>query len=30
VFLYGWWPISGRAQALERLAKAPVSVIFQG
>lgn len=28
VFLYGWWPISGRAQMLERLAKADVSVIF--
>jgi hypothetical protein len=30
VFLYGWWPIAGRAQSLERLAKANVSVIFQG
>jgi hypothetical protein len=29
VFLYGWWPIAGRAQTLERLAKADVSVIFQ-
>lgn len=28
VFLYGWWPIAGRAQTLERLAKADVSVIF--
>ena len=28
VFLYGWWPISGRAELLERLAKADVSVIF--
>lgn len=30
VFLYGWWPISARAQTLDRLAKADVSVIFQG
>jgi hypothetical protein len=28
VFLYGWWPISARAQTLERLANADVSVIF--
>lgn len=28
VFLYAWWPISGRAQTFERLAKADVSVIF--
>jgi hypothetical protein len=28
IFLYGWWPIVGRAQALERLALAEVSVIF--
>jgi hypothetical protein len=28
IFLYGWWPIAGRAQALERLARAEVSVIF--
>lgn len=29
VFLYSWWPIAGRAQTFERLAKADVSVIFE-